>query len=83
MPEKTQKQLIQEIHQTTIQLSTVLLGVSNTEDTGLVGEVKDVKLNVNGLSKSHIKLKRNFWILVASLVGSGILGSGIWGVLNG
>jgi len=83
MPDKTQIELIREIHQTTAQLSTVLLGVPNTEDTGLVGEVKDIKLTVNGVSKSHSKLKRNFWILVATLVGSGILGSGIWSALNG
>lgn len=83
MTDKPQKQLILETHQAIIQLSTVLLGVPDTEDKGLVGEVKDVKLNLNNLGKSHNKLKKNFWILVGALVGSGAIGSGIYNLLNG
>jgi len=74
MAEKTQKQLIQETHETVVQLSTVLLGVQGTANGGLVKEVKDVKVSVNELAKSHSKLKRNFWVLIGILVGSGALG---------
>ena len=83
MTEKTQKEMIQEIHQTTIQQRTVLLGVPGTDDKGLVGEVKDVKLKVNSVARSHGKLKRNFWLLVGALAGSGAIGGGIWSLLNG
>jgi len=38
--------------------------------------------NVKYLLQDHSRLKRNFWILVAFLVGSGVLGTGIWGILN-
>ena len=71
-----QKQLIQEIHETVTILKTVLLGVPGTEDNGLVGKVDEVH-------RSHYRLKRNFYILIGVLVGSGILGTGIWGLLNG
>jgi len=83
MTEKSQEQLIKETHKTVIQLSTVLLGVPGTGDKGIVGEVKDNRVAINGIAKSHNKLKRNFWILVASLVGSGAIGSGIYNMLNG
>jgi len=82
MTEKTQKQLIQETHETVVQLSTVLLGVQGTANGGLVKEVKDVKVSVNELAKSHSKLKRNFWVLIGILVGSGALGGGIYGLLS-
>ena len=80
---KTQKEMIQETLQTVIQLSTVLLGVPDTEDTGLVGEIKDLKINHISLNKKHNKLSRNFWILISALVGSGGLGSSIYGLLSG
>lgn len=83
MAEKTQRQMIQETHQTVIQLSTVLLGVPDTEDTGLVGEVKAIKVDVRSLNGRQRKLSKNFWILIGVLVGSGVLGSGIWSLLNG
>ena len=66
MAEKTQKQMIQEIHQTTIQLSTVLLGVPDTADKGLVGLV-------NRLFNGHNRLKVTVYCLIASLSGAGIL----------
>ena len=82
MNTKTQRQFIEEIYQTVTQLSTVLLGVPDTEDTGLVGEVKEIKLNFNLLCKSHSKLKRNFYIVVATLLASGVLGTGIWSLIG-
>ncbi len=75
MAGRTQKELVQEIH-------TVLLGVPGTENGGLVQEVKDVKTDVKELGKSHGKLKRNFWILVGALIGSGAIGSGIYNLLG-
>ena len=83
MTEKTQRQLVQETHQGVTELKTVLLGVPGTEDTGLCGEVKAVKLTVNGVAKSHGKLKRNFWLLVGTLVGSGVIGGSLYTAFGG
>ena len=74
---KTQKQLIEETHDTVITLSTVLLGVPNSEDSGLVGEVKTIKLNNNSTNKRITKLQ----IILGSLGGSALLGSGLWQLL--
>lgn len=83
MVDKTQREMIHEIHKATIQLNTVLLGVAGTENGGLVQEVKDVKTDVKELGKSHGKLKRNFWILVGALLGSGAIGTGVYNLLGG
>lgn len=69
MASKTQKQMIQEIF-------TVLLGVPDTDDRGLVGLVDYVV-------KDHNRLKKNFWMLVGILVGSGVIASSVFGLLNG
>ena len=82
MTEKTQKQLIQETHESVGQLTTVLLGVPGTQNGGLVKEVKDVKLDIKELGRSHGKLKRNFWLLIGILIGSGVVGSGIYSLLG-
>ena len=66
----------QEIHIEVKQLSTTLLGIPGTGDKGLVGEVINNRKDIN-------KLKRNLFILIGTLVGSGVLGTGIWGLLNG
>ncbi len=76
MSEFTEKheQILQETHDATLKIQTVLLGTNG--DAGLIGEVKQ-------LSESHYKLRRHFWMLIAFLVGSGILASSIISVLNG
>ena len=76
MATKTQEQMIREIHETTIELKTVLLGVPETQNGGLVQDVRD-------LATSHYKLKKHFWILVGLLIGSGILGSSIYTLVAG
>ena len=69
-----QEKMIQETHDTVIKLNTVLLGSNGR--SGLVDEVKAIAV-------SHYSLKRNFWTLIGVLVGSGIIGSGIYTLLNG
>lgn len=64
-----QKEMIKE--QTVVR--TVLLGANGAE--GLVEEVKS-------LARGHGKLKRNFWILVGTLMGSGVIGGSIAGLAN-
>ena len=76
MEQKSDSQLIEETHSTVIELKTVLLGIPGTSNGGLVKQVNDV-------SKSHGRLKRNFWILVGILIGSGLLGTGLYTLLLG
>jgi len=52
-----------------------LYGVPGTDDKGLCGEVKR-------LAEEQSKLKRYFWTLVGVLVGSGVIGAGIWGAFG-
>lgn len=78
---KDERELLKEIRdsqndikQEQTVMHTVLLGADGAE--GLVEEVKS-------LAKGHGKLKRNFWILVGTLVGSGVVGGGIAGLMSG
>lgn len=78
---KEEKEILKEIRDSQNDIAkeqavihTVLLGADGAE--GLVEEVKC-------LAKGHGKLKRNFWILVGTLAGSGIIGGGIAGLMNG
>lgn len=71
----TQKQILQETHDAVIRLETKL--------PFIVEEVKEVKSDLDDLSHSHGKLKRNFWMLVGILTGSGVIGGGLYGLLNG
>ena len=73
---KEEKAILQDIKDDQTEIKTVLLGVPNTDDRGLVGDVK-------ALAEGHGKLKRNFWTLVGILIGSGIIGSGIYGLFGG
>ena len=76
MPELTENEIesIRETHDTVIRVATVLLGTNG--DNGLVGDVKRI-------GESHFKLKRNFWILVSFLAGSGVLGGSLWAIFAG
>ena len=84
--QKTQKQLIQETHQSVNMLTTVLLGVPGTDDKGLVGEVKQVKCNQREQWKSHSKLSMRVWILWGIIIAVGAIAGGVitlTGVLSG
>jgi len=81
-----EKELIQITHDTVIELRTILLGVPNTDDTGLVGEIKQLKVDVGRLYSRQQRLSKNYWMLVGILIGLGVLGTGIYNIvwwLNG
>ena len=65
---------IEDTHDVVVRVSAILLGVNG--NPGLVKRVEDVCTN-------YEKLNTRFWILVATLVGSGALGGGIWAILRG
>ena len=71
---KEERQIQQETRDTVIELKTILLGKDG--DKGLVGVIYDT-------AKGHSRLKRNFWLLVGFLGGSGVIGGSIYGLLNG
>ena len=62
------------IREDQIITKTVLLGPDGKD--GLVDEVK-------ALARGHGRLKRNFWLLVGTLVGSGVIGGSLYGLFNG
>ena len=75
MPEKTQREMIQETHDTVLVLSTKLPFMQE--------QITETADDVEELTKSHGRLKKNFWTLIGVLAGSGVIGSGIYGLLNG
>ena len=79
---KEEREILEDIRDSQVEQRTVLLGIPDTDDRGLVGEVKAIKLNVNNNNKAIGKLK----ITLAALITSGVLGTGIWqliGLVNG
>jgi len=73
MPEKTNKELIQEVWQG-------IYGVENTEENGMIGDLKDLKAYVkkqnNRITKLEIKVYSSMG--VAAVAGAGILDATIW-----
>jgi len=57
------------------RLTTVMLGVPDSDDKGVVGKVNATCDKVDKLSKS-------FWVLVGILGGSGALTGTTWAIIN-
>lgn len=60
---------LEQVHKDIIEIKTVLLGVPNTSDNGLAGDVK----------RNHSEIKK-LWITLAIVVGS--VGGGAFGVIQ-
>lgn len=81
MPVKTQRELIQELHQG-------IYGIPDTEEKGLIGDVKDLVTAVGNQNKRvriteiHISRIKGILIGVGILGGSGA-GLGLWMLLGG
>ena len=69
---KDERQKLDETHDSIIRIE-VLLG---NGDKGLCEDVRR-------LANSHYRLKKNYWVLVSFLAGSGVLGGGLWALLVG
>ena len=67
------EKLIRESHDSIQRLEQALLGVNG--QGGMIRRVEELEGN-------YSKLNRNFWVLVALLVGSGMLSVGVLGVLG-
>lgn len=79
--DKDEKELIKEIHESIIEVKTVLLGIPGSANGGLCKKVEKVSDDVDILKKEHYILTRNFWLLVGTLAGSGVLGTSLWQLL--
>jgi hypothetical protein len=73
MAQKTQKQLIEEIHKSVIQLETVILGIPDTDERGIVGDIKEIKEHQIKSNGKYRNLEIKFWTLVGILAGAGVL----------
>jgi len=69
MPEKTQEQLIQETHQG-------LYGVKDTDDKGLIGDVREIKDDVKNQNRRITKLEGAQKRLYGMIMGAGLAGGG-------
>ena len=67
------EKLIRETHDVALQTHDALLGID-----GQGGIMRRVQC----LENNYSKLNRNFWILVALLVGLGIIGGGVATMLH-
>lgn len=76
---KEEREKLDKTHDRVAQIATVLLGTNG--DDGLIGDVKINTRALMTLTEKHNSLNQNFWILVAGLGGSGMLGGGIWAYL--
>ena len=65
---------LEQIDSKTDKIYQGLYGVPGTDDKGMCGQLKAVE-------EGHATLNRNFWVLVALLVGLGIIGGGVWGLI--
>ena len=73
-----ERELLQSTHDTVTQLKTVLVGMNG--DEGVIGELKHIKLHQQDTNNRLRKLSLKFWMLVAGLIGSGLLGG--YGLLS-
>ena len=72
---------IEETHDTVLNLKAVLLGVNGSP--GLVKKVEDFCEQMTKLKEKQDNLDKRFWILIAFMIGSGILGGvSIWELLK-
>ena len=65
---KTQRAMIQEVHQ-------AMFGVTDTDDMGLVGDIKEMKA---GIRSQNGRVRKNT-IAIVALGASGVAGAG-WGI---
>lgn len=69
----TPKEAIYDTRERLVRMETVLIGVPDTDDKGLVGTVKDNTDNLDTTRKKVGKLEIRIWILIAFLIGSGVV----------
>jgi hypothetical protein len=84
MPELTKEQLkkIEDAIDSVYQIKTVLLGATGQTDGGICGVVKGLMETSIRQQKEIEAQKRDFYTLVALLVGTGVLGGGTFALIK-
>ena len=83
--------LLSETHEKVSELRAVVVGLNG--DDGLCGEIRRIARRMediansltarqNALDAQHHKLSRNFWLLVGTLAGSGVIAGSVLGALQ-
>lgn len=73
-PNMTPEEAIFDVRERMVRMETLLIGVPNTDDKGLVGKVNDNCDELDATRKKVSRLEIKFWLLVGLLAGTGILG---------
>jgi len=69
----TPEEAIFDVRERMVRVETVLTGVAGTKDKGLCGDVDTNTLEIDATRKKLGRLEIRLWILVAFLMGSGIV----------
>ena len=73
-PNMTPEEAIFDVRERMVRMETLLVGVPDTADKGLVGKVNDNCEDLDATRKKVGRLEIRFWILIAFLAGSGAAG---------
>ena len=73
---------VEKLHRDVLEIKTTLIGIPDSADSGLLGEIKQIKLNGYNLNHRVRRLSQKFWLLVGILAGSGVIGSGLYQLLS-
>ena len=73
MTDAERDRIIRELH-------TAMLGIPGTRDTGLVGNVDNIVIEIKELCAAHARLKLLVYTLIALLVGAGVITGGVLGL---
>jgi hypothetical protein len=76
------EKLIRELHDAICQLHDAIIGIDGQGGILRRLEVLEKADRIDRLERNYAKLNRNFWSLVALLVGLGIISGGLWGLLR-
>lgn len=73
-PNMTPEDAIYEVRERMVRIETVLTGIPNSDDKGLVGTVNGNHDDIDATRKKVGRLEIRFWLLVGLLGGTGVLG---------
>lgn len=73
-PNMTPEEAIFDVRERMVRIETLIIGVPNTADKGLVGKVNDNCDEMDATRKKVGRLEIKFWLLVGLLAGTGVLG---------
>ena len=76
---KAERELLQEARDAALEALILIKGANGG---GIVSHVSDHDDKIESLGTLVHQLRKNFWMLVGLLVGSGVIGGSLWGALG-